>query len=214
MPMNASRENIERVGDRRQLSENKRELIRKVIIDQFSDALFQDVGIRDICAAAGVTPKTVYKHFGNKDRLLISAIGPDMEHLNELFAQAAAEPGSAPHRLEAIGLSFMTFYFSRLPVARILFLNIPSAYLVSHPAFIQRAQLDVLQNVILDGQAEGSIRCDVDAQDLSEAMAGISMRSMFRYLTSPTPLPEPEVAAAQLARLTRPLLEQRQDQNR
>lgn len=192
--------------DRRQLTDSKREKIRQVIISLFADALFHDVGIRDICTRAEVTPKTIYKHFGNKETLLISAIAPDMARLTQDMEDAATGLGSTTDRLEAVTRAFISFYFDNLPVARIVFLNIPSAYFVSQPAFIQRGQLDVMANLIREGQQEGSIRKDVEASELVEAVAGIAMRSMFRLLTSADPVPSPDAAATGMARLVRPLL--------
>eukprot|EP00439_Symbiodinium_sp_Y106_P088853 s1_g1389.t1 len=142
--------------DRRQLTENKREKIRQVIIDLFADALFHDVGIRDICSLAGVTPKTIYKHFGNKETLLISAIEPDMAALTKAMEAAADRPGTVVERLEAANRAFFSFYFANVPVARIVFLNIPSAYFVSQPEFIQRGQLAVMARLIEEGQQDGT----------------------------------------------------------
>lgn len=204
--MTTSSEIIAPASDKRQLSANKRELIRQVIIDHFSDALFQDVGIREICAAAGVTPKTIYKHFGNKEALLIKAIEPDMQQLNNELEAAGNAPGSVQTRFAAVGQAFISFYFSHIAVARIIFLNIPSAYFVSHPAFIQRTQLNVVQDLICEGQKEGSIRKDIEAVELGEALAGITMRTMYRYLTSTDPLPSAEDAADRLSQITGPLL--------
>jgi TetR/AcrR family transcriptional regulator, fatty acid metabolism regulator protein len=192
--------------DRRQLTDGKREKIRQVIINLFADALFHDVGIRDICARAEVTPKTIYKHFGNKETLLISAIAPDMARLTQDMEVAATGLASTTDRLEAVTSAFISFYFDNLPVARIVFLNIPSAYFVSQPAFIQRGQLDIMADLIKEGQQEGSIRKDVEAIDLVEAVAGIAMRSMFRLLTSPDPMPSADAAATRMAHLVRPLL--------
>ncbi len=193
--------------DRRQLTENKREKIRQVIIGLFADALFHDVGIRDICSLAEVTPKTIYKHFGNKETLLISAIAPDMACLTQAMRDAADQSGPITRRLEAVGRAFWAFYFDNLPVARIVFLNIPSAYFVSQPTFIQHDQLNVLAELIEKGQKEGSIRQDIDVSELVEAMAGIAMRTMFRLLTGPTPLPSAEAASNRMAQLIRPLLQ-------
>ncbi len=193
--------------DRRQLTENKREKIRQVIIDLFADALFHDVGIRDICSLAEVTPKTIYKHFGNKETLLISAIEPDMAALTKAMEAAADRPGPVVERLEAVNRAFFSFYFANVAVARIVFLNIPSAYFVSQPAFIQRGQLAVMARLIEEGQKDRTVRPDVASSELVEAMAGIAMRTMFRLLTDDAPLPKADTAAAKMVQLVRPLLQ-------
>ncbi|MBO6544591.1 MAG: TetR/AcrR family transcriptional regulator [Alphaproteobacteria bacterium] len=191
--------------DKRQLSSAKREAIRRVIVDLFAGALFHDVGMRDICERAGVTPKTLYKHFGNKDALLICAIEPDMHRLTASMEAASLTGGGVAQRFSAVGRAFFRFYFSHVPIARIVFLNIPSAYFVSQPDFIQSDQLAVMKKLVVEGQKDGTIRGDMAADLLVEALAGIAMRTMFRLLTAST-LPDPDQAAADFALLTGPLL--------
>lgn len=203
--MQTASKNTDKTEDKRQLSDSKREIIRRVIIDLFAHGLFQDVGMRDICVKAGVTPKTLYKHFGNKDGLLIAAIEPDMHRLTASMEEAARIDGSTITRFEAVGRAFFRFYFSHVPVARIVFLNIPSAYFVSQPGFIQRDQLAVMRTLVQTGQKDGTIRQDLDADVLVEAVAGIAMRTMFRLLTA-AKLPDADAAAAELALLTGPML--------
>ncbi|MBV1933882.1 MAG: TetR/AcrR family transcriptional regulator [Parvibaculaceae bacterium] len=192
--------------DKRQLSDEKRETIRQIIISLFADSLYQDVGIRDICTQAGVTPKTIYKHFGNKDALLISAISPDMKRLNLALSVASQTSPTLIDNLQAMSQAFFRFYFENIAIARIMFLNIPSAYLVSKPEFIQSVQLGILRDLIVQGQKTEFIRQDIDASELTEAVAGLTMRSMFRYLTVSTSLPTPEEAADKISLLSTPML--------
>ena len=204
--MEAARKKVNKGPDKRQLSDEKREAIRQTIINLFADALYQDVGIRDICTQAGVTPKTIYKHFGNKDALLISAISPDLKCLNLALSVASQTGPTLIDNLQAISQAFFRFYFENVPIARIMFLNIPSAYLVSKPEFIQSVQLGILKDLITQGQKTDVIRRDVDAGELTEALAGLTMRSMFRYLTTSAPLPTPEEAADKISLLSTPML--------
>ncbi len=203
--MTSARKITDTTTDRRQLSEDKRKFIRRVILDLFAAGSFQQVGIRDICFKAGVTPKTIYKHFGNKEALLIAAIEPDMRRLTDAMERAAAGGRPMPARMEAVGRAFFDFYFSNINVARIVFLNIPSAYFVSEPDFIQRDQLAVLKALVVEGQANGAVRRDMPAEILVEAIAGISMGTMFRLLTQQT-LPDAAEAANEYLQLTGPLL--------
>ena len=57
--MTSARKITDTTTDRRQLSDDKRKFIRRVILDLFAAGPFQQVGIRDICLKAGVTPKTI-----------------------------------------------------------------------------------------------------------------------------------------------------------
>ena len=192
-------------ADGRSLSEETRERIRRAIVGLFSEGLFHDVGIRDICRRTGVAPKTIYKYFGNKEELLLTAIEPDLRRLTNEMEQAASGTGEPAERLAAVAHAFVSFYFRNLPIARIVFLNIPAAYFVAQPAFVQSRQLDVLERLIQEGQAGGSIRSDVTATELVEALAGISMRTMIRWLST-NGRPRARVATERLSQVAAGLL--------
>ena len=114
--------------DLRELAPEKREALRRVIIELFSKALFHDVGLREICARAGVTPRTVYKHFGAKDDLLLAAIAPDLESLSHAIEAAVEAEGDFEDKALFALRAYSDFYLGNIPVARIVFLNIPAAY--------------------------------------------------------------------------------------
>lgn len=193
-------------SDKRQISANKLEALRHVIVKLFSENLFHDVGIRDICAKAGVAPKTIYKHFGNKDALLMAAIRPDIDELTSRLEAAVARDADVETRMAALGQEFVGFYLENPAIARIIFLNIPSAALVAHPDFMLSGQLSAAHRLIKEGQDAGVLRSDVDAEDLVEAMAGITMRTMFHIFSDVGPLPDPGPVADKLNRIMRPLL--------
>ena len=192
--------------DKRMLSPEKREAIRQVIIELFADALFHDVGLREICARAGVTPRTVYKHFGNKHDLLLAAIAPDLERLSALIQAAAAGGGSPEERVKATLNAYTRFYLDNLPVARIVFLNIPSAYFVASPAFVQERQLAAIRGLIAEARAAGKARDDAPLDDQIDACAAIAMRAMHRALTTGANVADAPSLAERIWRVVRPMI--------
>ncbi|MEQ8485511.1 MAG: helix-turn-helix domain-containing protein [Pseudomonadales bacterium] len=54
---------------------------------------FDGVTIRELAAESGVTPKTLYHHFGSKDRLLQIAVEERFRHLYQAIEEADIERG-------------------------------------------------------------------------------------------------------------------------
>jgi len=194
------------VRDQRVISPEKLEAIRQAVITLFSQRGFAEVGIRDICREAGITPNTIYKYFGNKDRLLIAAIQPDFERMNERMAQAAEGEGTVPERLNAASREYFRFYLENRPLARIVFLCIPSSYFSTDPDFVQRRTQGIQKELVRQGQEEGLIRDDVSAMELVEAMAAVAMRRMYKLLTRQQADCDPQQEADKLANLLGPML--------
>ena len=204
--MNEKEPTSDAMRDRRALTPQKREALRQVIIELFSGALFQDVGMREICARAGVTPRTVYKHFGSKDELLMAAIEPDMARLSAAMTAAARREGGLEARAKAVLRAYAGFYHDNPAIARIVFLNIPSAQFVSNPGFVQVAQIDAVRALIEEGRAQGMVRKDAPAEELVQAVAAIAMRAMFRSLAADGANWDPEDLSDRVWAVARPLL--------
>lgn len=192
--------------DLRALTAEKREALRLVIIDLFSQALFHDVGLREICARAGVTPRTVYRHFGAKDDLLLAAITPDLERLSDSVEKAIEINGNFEDRGLAAIRAYTSFYLGNIPVARIVFLNIPAAYFVAAPRFVQERQLGALHNLFEEGRKAGVVRNDAPVEDQVEACAAIAMRAMHRVLMTEESAIDPETVTRRIWRMARPML--------
>lgn len=192
--------------DNRYLSPEKLEKIRSAVIDLFSSRSFRDVAIRDICKLAGITPNTVYKYFGDKDTLIIKAITPDLDVLCENMKAAQADSASHIENLKVLSEEYFRFYFCNLPLARIVFLYLPSAYFTTHPNYVQQDALEVMSQLIEKGQGEGVFRTDFQATDLVDSLAAIAMRRMFGLLTDENAVLNADEEANRLQRLLLPLL--------
>ena len=190
--------------DRRHLSDEKRELIRQVILELFAEQDFGSVGVREICATARITPNTLYKHFGTKEELLIEAVAPDLTRLDEAMEKELAKKTSVFARTEGCTREYFKFYFENVSVARVVFLTIPSAYFVSETRFIQHRQIKVLRSLMMEGRQSGIIRSDVPTLLLIEVITASLMRVMFRLLRADEPLPDPKRQAQKMQALLEP----------
>ena len=204
--MNDSTQQNEQKVDQRKLSAEKLESIRQAVIELFSSQAFRDVGLRDVCKKAGITPKTVYKYFGNKDALVIRAIAPDLEMFFDSLEAIEQTDKPLEEKFKDYSYRYFDFYFSNLPLARIVFLYIPSAYFTTKPEFVQTRSLGVMSRMIVQGQKSGKIRDDVEAAELVDAMAAIAMRRMFRLLSDDQIKRDARLEQERQTRLLEPLL--------
>ena len=67
----------------------------------FSAKGYQGASLREICAAAGILPGSMYHHFSSKEDLFVSVHGEGFRHLNEVVDRALEGAGGPWARLEA-----------------------------------------------------------------------------------------------------------------
>ncbi len=170
--------------DKRLLDDRTREKLRTTILTLFSEGSFQDVGIRQICMTAKVSPKTVYKYFGNKEEMLFGCIATDLDRLsNTCLNRALAEP--TLHRKFSVFIDiWCDFYFDNEALARIVFLNIPQRYWVGERNFIRRDLHNATLNLIAEGQKKGFVWNDMEPELLMDLMMGAAHRAMVQWLLS------------------------------
>lgn len=178
-----------KLHDGREISPATLEKLRSTILKRFAAASYQDVGIRDICAEAGVSPKTVYKYFGNKDEMLFACIQDDLETLHLQCLQAARQYQQPLRQLSAFFECWCDYYFERKDVAAIVFLTIPQRYWVGERSFVQAPLHRVAQGMLSAGQREGSIADDIQADLLREWIVGLAHRAMIRFLSDAEVVP-------------------------
>jgi TetR/AcrR family transcriptional regulator, cholesterol catabolism regulator len=67
----------------------------------FSAKGYQGASLREICAAAGILPGSMYHHFSSKEDLFVSVHGEGFRHLNEVVDRALEGASGPWARLEA-----------------------------------------------------------------------------------------------------------------
>lgn len=75
---------------------SRRELLLKVAADLFLEHPFDSVTVEMLCAKAGISAPGLYRHFQNKQALLIAVVEDPIGALQE-FARKAAEDETDPH---------------------------------------------------------------------------------------------------------------------
>ena len=158
--------------DKRLISFQALEKLRNVLVTLFSEAMFHEVGIRDICTQAKVSPKTVYKYFGNKEQLLAACVEQDLQDLADLTAKEVANAQSVKEKIRAQVDVILAFYQQRPAVARMVFLNIPVAYWLqsASPAHFQHRQIG--RDVYRLALEQNILSPSMSSEAVSEMIAG------------------------------------------
>ena len=162
-------------------------LLRNTILECFAQGQFHQVGIREICQKARVSPQTVYKYFGNKESLLTACVEQDMLELSGLMETAAKTTKDPLLRFSAVTEAFFSFYALRPRVAALIYLNVPLAHWATKMSLGQQRALRVLAEVFTDAQVQGAIASWVDAKLLVEVCAGAVQRIVVGWLVDGCP---------------------------
>ncbi len=78
--------------------------------------------VSDACRLAGVSTAAPYKHFKNKDEMLIAMVLEGMvRHRENMFAALEGIPPGSPQRVQALGKEYVTFALREPGVFRLKF---------------------------------------------------------------------------------------------
>lgn len=170
------------VADRRLMSAEALERLRHVLIQLFSQDLFHQVGIRDICNQAKVSPKTVYKYFGNKEQLLEACVEQDLQLLFDTTQEQTNAAVTIKQKMRAQIHAIFEFYGQRREVARMVFLNIPILYWLRSGSEAHAAHRRLGADVYRLGVEAGELRADLEPIVINELIAGGVNRVISRWL--------------------------------
>lgn len=144
--------------------QDKRTLISEAAVEVFAEKGFHQARVADISKRAGVADGTIYLYFKNKDDLLLSIFEDSMTLLvNGAREQLSKE--TCP--LQKIR-TFVSFHFQQVQdnrsVAEVLQveLRLSNKFLKDYRPAKLWDYLEILAEVIREGQANGTIRPEVD----------------------------------------------------
>jgi TetR/AcrR family transcriptional regulator len=88
---------------------NKRSLLLERALRLFADRGYDAVGVREVCAAAGVTKPTLYHYFGSKRGLLETLVRERYAPFVSRLAEAAEYAGDLSWALERVAAAYFHF---------------------------------------------------------------------------------------------------------
>jgi AcrR family transcriptional regulator len=152
-----------------------RDHILQVAQDAFTKKGFPNASVSEICAAAGISPPTLYYHFGNKDGLFQAVVEEalSLDAFNDLLSGAVAAGADVWAKLGA----YVRLYLTQFPTHLLnpgLHLQNTTQLNTSSLRKLQAGLSDMYQlawDVLQEGIAAGELR-EVDVDTVASCLMG------------------------------------------
>lgn len=141
------------------------ERLVEVALQLFAEKGFEGTSVQDVVTAAGVTKGAMYHYFGSKDDLLAEIYARVLRmQLSRLESFVGADAPVA-ERVSGAAADVVVTTIENLPSTTTFFrsLHLLNAAHDREVREQRRRYHDMFRQLILDGQAEGAFRDDVDA---------------------------------------------------
>lgn len=158
------------------------ERLGATILEVFSQSDFHAVGIRDIAKNAGVSFATIYKHYGNKERLVFAFVDIWMGRLTDRIIDHLQGMADLKEKLRKIFWLQLEYYERHDDFAKIIFMTLPMKTWMSDESFEQRRMFNLLMDVLRQGQDEGVLNPQIDTRMLLDFMLGFVQRSFIMWV--------------------------------
>jgi AcrR family transcriptional regulator len=163
---------------------DRKKQIVMVTLDLVAKHGIQGTTTARIASAAGVSEKTLYKHFTSRRELLLAALDVAFDRANHLVF--SRQETDALERLRSIGRSHWATVLSDqegfvYPLYEFVAAP-PEAGLRDHLRVRQLASVEALAAIIEDGKAQGVISPDVESEQIAWELMAVYMSEDIAYL--------------------------------
>ena len=165
-----------------QLSEDARKRIETIALDVFSCEDFHRANIRLVASRAGVSLATIYKYYGDKEKLVFTLIDDFMKDLTERLIDHLSGIENLKEKMRKVFWVQLDYYERHPDLGRILFLTIPYKKWMFDKTYPQKKMFNILLEVIRQGQKEGILNGDVRPGVLIDFMWGLIHRSFTMWI--------------------------------
>lgn len=146
--------------------EQKKESIRQAALELFKTYGFKKVSISEIAHKAGVSPVTIYNHFGSKDELVRDVVIKQFQSMIEKYRAIIYGEGSFPEKLE-------TIVFDKTQIASQFHGELAQTLLQNDPEILQFVdnlwQGDVIKltlDLLEEGKKQGYVSKEISQEAL------------------------------------------------
>ncbi len=164
----------------------RREQILEAALSLASGGL-GEVTVQRVARLVGVVPSALYRHFANKDALVMAMLDRLGEVLSGIVDQAVAESPDPLAALQRILLLHARLATERRGIPRVLFSDEVAADQAGKGARIlalQRGLMERLAGIVRQGREQGIIRADLPARDMAFMVFGLMVpTAVLHYLS-------------------------------
>jgi AcrR family transcriptional regulator len=156
--------------------------LEKAVLEVFSHSDFHKASIRDIAEKAGVSFTTIYKHYESKERLVFAFVDIWMGKLTDRIVDHLQGIEDLKEKLRKVFWLQLDYYERHEGLGRIVFMTLPMKTWMADETFEQRRMMNLLINVLQEGQKEGILNNQVRAGTLLDFLMGFVQRSFFMWI--------------------------------
>lgn len=156
--------------------------LEKAVLEVFSHSDFHKASIRDIADKAGVSFTTIYKHYESKERLVFAFVDIWMGKLTDRIVDHLQGIEDLKEKLRKVFWLQLDYYERHEGLGRIVFMTLPMKTWMADETFEQKRMMDLLINVLREGQEEGILNNEVRAGTLLDFLMGFVQRSFFMWI--------------------------------
>ena len=155
-------------------SNDKRERILRGAIRVFARKGFYSTRVSEIAEAAGVADGTIYLYFKNKDDVLISIFEDRLDALIRVLKREIDKCESVEEKIDTIVHLQLDLLETERDLAEVITVNLrqSSRLLKEYAAPKFEAYLEIIADVISEGQRSGVFRQDVHPMGTARALWG------------------------------------------
>ncbi|MBZ0116082.1 MAG: TetR/AcrR family transcriptional regulator [Sandaracinaceae bacterium] len=153
---------------------DKRERILRAAIKVFARKGFYATRVSEIAKAAGVADGTIYLYFENKDAVLVSIFEDRITKLLTVLRDEIAKAESFDAKLRTVVELQLGLLEGQRDLAEVITVNLrqSSLLLKQYAAPLFTEYLELIANVIAEGQKEGIVRADVSPRVVARSVWG------------------------------------------
>ena len=169
---------------KRMTGADRKKQIVMVTLDLVAKHGIQGTTTARIASAAGVSEKTLYKHFASRRELLLAALDVAFDRANHLVF--SRQETDALERLRSIGRSHWATVLSDqegfvYPLYEFVAAP-PEAGLRDRLRVRQLASVEALAAIVQNGKAQGVISLDVESEQIAWELMAVYMSEDIAYL--------------------------------
>jgi TetR/AcrR family transcriptional regulator, fatty acid metabolism regulator protein len=176
---------------------DKRRLILDAAVRVFARGGYHGSRVGDIATEAGVAHGLLYHYFSSKDEVLESVFRENFGELLERFRVVEASDEPAPEKLEGIAKILLRTWRNDPDLVTVMVREVARSPQLQAQVDEVREAFAIIERVILEGQAAGSFRRDVDARLASWIVYGGLEEVLTGWVLGQLPDGDEEVARAE-----------------
>jgi len=141
--------------------QNIRKRLESAVIETFSRGDFHEASMRKIAKKAGVSFGTIYKYYKDKNNLLFYFIDRWFDELVDRLVDHLQGIRETKEKLRKVFWIQLDYFERNADIGKIIWITVPLKTWMAHETYKQNRLMDIIINILKEGQANGIFNQDV-----------------------------------------------------